>query len=263
MESKESGSAIRLAITLAMFVTCQCFHLVALAQTIEHGTKYAVERLPATVALAIDSSTGLWKLHESESAATEKTHCKVHASGSTYFVIAGAASHISKTGKEDWSAWKIVGDALARNQDQNKIADTLFSQLSPLLKPSLKLPSTFSYWGNGKSVIEVVMVGARNGITFFHMVDISVRGDGPGRDLVLNERKCPGDCKTGTMFFSPNHLSKPLVNDPVADTKKELELALATDNKEFIPPIQQFTVSAQGQFDWKLKPDMCPMIPNY
>lgn len=241
-----------------------------LAQTITHGTFYAVERTPRNVAVAIDSSLAVLDTRNNPRARYSVTHavCKIHASAGKVFVIAGDGSFTAREKKDasyDFQVSEIVGTVLSENPPQSRILPILESKLIPHFVQILSSNDTArNYWKDGSSVLQVVIAGADSGVPFIRGLQLVVHYEGGTVKIVPNEVIYPNAADSAgdqSLVTKPPLLY--MTGNAVLDTERRLQKELSSGNKDYLAPMQVVTISSNGRFEWISKPDLCPMIPGY
>jgi len=241
-----------------------------LAQTITHGTFYAVERTPRNVAVAIDSSLAVLDTRNNPRAQYSVPHavCKIHASAGKVFVIAGDGSFTARKKKDvryDFQVSEIVGTVLSENPPQSRILPILESKLIPHFVQILSNNNTArTYWKDGASVVQVVIAGADSGVPFIRGLQLIVHYEGGTVKIVPQEvvdLGSPDFAEDQSLVTKPPSLH--VTGNAVLDVETRLQKELSSGNKDLLAPMQVVTMSSDGRFEWVSKPDFCPMIPRY
>ncbi|WP_158789479.1 hypothetical protein [Granulicella sp. L46] len=239
------------------------------SQSARHGTTFAVERTPALVAIAIDSSSS------TVDAATSKEIqngpiCKVHISSAVVFVIAGIYNYDSHKHRV-FDVSKTVGSILASKGSWQQKEPVMIAALTTGLGTALASKGVSSKFPEGSSVLQVAMAGADSKVPYLHAIEFIVHYEGNKGFLFPKIVSCPGICPTGYKNITLKPPAMRMTGHAVDDTTGKVESDIVNEenvatkehrDSELMGPVQVATVDSDGDFRWVRRPAFCPMVPN-
>jgi len=179
---------------------------LAWGQGVGSGTAVVVLRSPDVLLAAVDSNENYLLYRDGVPTLDRRTVCKVAQAGPYYAIVAGIANGTNGFDalRETEKAWRSGAtlDAVAAG-----ISAAIPPQLTPLMQSLYEADhAAFVRQYRGKTALQLLLLGAENGIPQMRIVEFTEAGAAGSVLLSAKTSACRGDCAPGrTAWFLGTH----------------------------------------------------------